>query len=77
MDVLLLATNLRYVLDCRECVNKNCRNERVLMKPWVQHPPVETQDWRVAEVYPAQVWALTYPYHVHKALFRNSTCNIC
>ena len=55
VDILHLASNMRYVFDCHEWVNKKCRNERVLMKPWVQPPPVQPQDWRVTEVYPAQV----------------------
>ena len=56
--MLHLSTNIRYVFECNEWLNKKCKNERVLMKPWVQQPPVQSQDWRVTEVYPAQVCCL-------------------
>ena len=55
VDVLHLATNIRYVFECREWVSKSCKNERVLLKPYVQHPPIPHEDWRITEVYPAQV----------------------
>lgn len=53
--MLHLPTNIRYVFDCNEWLDKRCKNERLLAKPWVQQPPVQSQDWRVTEVYPAQV----------------------
>jgi len=55
VDMLHLASNIRYVFECHEWLNKKCKNERILMKPWVQYPPTQMQDWRVTEVYPAQV----------------------
>ena len=63
VDVLHLATNIRYVFDCYEWVNKKCKNERIMLKPWVQHPPVQHQDWRVTEVFPAQVLDSTVADH--------------
>lgn len=58
VEVLHLATNIRYVFDCCDWLNKKCKNERMLMKPWVQRPPLQPRDWRVTEVYPAQVYGL-------------------
>lgn len=65
VDVLHLATNIRYVFDCNEWLNNKCKNERVLMKPWVQQPPLSSQDWRVTEVFPAQVCS---PFISHRPL---------
>lgn len=72
--MLHLASNIRYVFECHEWLNKKCKNERILMKPWVQYPPTQMQDWRVTEVYPAQVHRRTHaPAHAPQA----APCTVC
>ena len=74
--MLHLASNIRYVFECHEWLNKKCKNERILMKPWVQYPPTQMQDWRVTEVYPAQVLRRTHaPAHAHAP--QAAPCTVC
>ena len=61
VDMLHLATNIRYVFACHNWIDKRCKNQRVLDLELVQPPPVQSQDWRVTQVLP-QYTRATSPF---------------
>ena len=52
VDMLHLATNIRYVFGCHNWIDKRSKHQRVLDLELVQPPPMQPQDWRITQVLP-------------------------